>query len=149
MAKETKVILNQSVSNLGNPGDVVKVKPGYARNFLLPQGLAYAWTKAAAARIEQSLRARQARAVATRGDAVAAKAAIDGTTVPIKAKVSDSGKLFGGVSLDVIAEALRGKAVVDPKSIKVNPIKTTGEFSASVTLHPEITAQFTVKVEAE
>ena len=146
---ETKVILTQTVSNLGQSGDVVTVKAGYARNYLIPQGMAFAWTKGAAAQIEAMRRARLAKAVGTREDAVAAKAAIEGTTVEIAAKVSESGKLFGGISADAIAKALADKAAVDPKAIEVEVIKTTGEFPATVALHPEITASFTVKVVAE
>lgn len=146
---EIKVILTQTVSNLGQSGDVVTVKAGYARNYLIPQGMAFAWTKGAAAQIEAMRRARLAKAVATREDAVAAKAAIEGTTVEIAAKVSESGKLFGGISADAIAKALADKAAVDPKAIEVEVIKTTGEFPATVALHPEITASFTVKVVAE
>ena len=146
---ETKVILTQTVSNLGQSGDVVTVKAGYARDYLIPQGMAFAWTKGAAAQIEAMRRARLAKAVATREDAVAAKAAIEGTTVEIAAKVSESGKLFGGISADAIAKALADKAAVDPKAIEVEVIKTTGEFPATVALHPEITASFTVKVVAE
>lgn len=146
---ETKVILTQTVSNLGQSGDVVTVKAGYARNYLIPQGMAFAWTKGAAAQIEAMRRARLAKAVATREDAVAAKAAIEGTTVEIAAKVSESGKLFGGISADALAKALADKAAVDPKAIEVEVIKTTGEFPATVALHPEITASFTVKVVAE
>lgn len=89
---ETKVILTKTVSNLGHSGDVVDVKSGYARNYLFPQGLAFAWTKGAEAQIVAMKRARLAKAVATREDAVAAKAAIEGTTVEIAAKVSESGQ---------------------------------------------------------
>ncbi|KFI47392.1 50S ribosomal protein L9 [Bifidobacterium boum] len=146
---ETKIILTQTVANLGHAGDVVEVRPGYARNYLFPQGLAFKWTKGAAAQIEAMKRARQAKALATREDAVAAKAAIEGTVVEIAAKVSESGKLFGAVSADAIASALSDKAPISPKSIKVETIKTTGEFPATVALHPEISASFTVKVVAE
>ncbi|RBP97931.1 50S ribosomal protein L9 [Bifidobacterium aemilianum] len=144
-----KVILTKAVSNVGQPGDVVEVKAGYARNYLIPQGLGFAWTKNAASQIEAMKRARLAKAVATREDAVAAKAAIEGATVEIAAKVSESGKLFGGVTADKIAVALSDKASVNPKLITVDPIKTTGEFPATVELHPEISASFTVKVMAE
>ena len=146
---ETKIILTQTVANLGHAGDVVEVRPGYARNYLFPQGLAFKWTKGAAAQIEAMKRARQAKALATREDAVAANAAIEGTVVEIAAKVSESGKLFGAVSADAIASALSDKAPISPKSIKVETIKTTGEFPATVALHPEISASFTVKVVAE
>lgn len=146
---ETKVILTKSVNHLGHPGDVVAVKSGYARNYLFPQGLAFAWSKGAAAQIESMKRARLAKAVATREEAVAAKGIIEGTTVEIAAKVSESGKLFGSISAEQIAIALEDKAVVDPKAIEVESIKTTGEFPAKVALHPEITASFFVKVVAE
>ena len=133
---ETKVILTKTVSNLGHSGDVVDVKSGYARNYLFPQGLAFAWTKGAEAQIVAMKRARLAKAVATREDAVAAKAAIEG-------------KLFGGISNEAIAVALSDKAAVNPKAIEVETIKTTGDFPAKVALHPEITASFFVKVVAE
>ena len=146
---EAKVILTKSVNHLGHPGDVVTVKAGYARNYLIPQGLGFAWSKTAAAQIEAMKRARLAKAVATREEAVAAKGLIEGSVVEIAAKVSESGKLFGGVSADKIAIALSSKAAVNPKNITVYPIKTNGEFAATVALHPEITASFTVKVVAE
>lgn len=146
---ETKVILTKTVANLGHSGDVVEVKSGYARNYLIPQGLAFAWSKGAASQIEAMRRARLAKAVATREDAVAAKAQIEGSVVEIAAKVSESGKLFGGISADKIAAALGAKAQVDARAISVETIKTTGEFPAKVSLHPEITASFTVKVVAE
>ena len=146
---ETKVILTKTVTNLGHSGDVVEVKSGFARNYLIPQGLAFAWNKGAEKQILAMKRARLAQAVATREDAVAAKAAIEGTAVEIAAKVSASGKLFGSISAEQIAIALEDKAVVDPKAIEVESIKTTGEFPAKVALHPEITASFFVKVVAE
>ncbi|EFA22482.1 50S ribosomal protein L9 [Bifidobacterium gallicum] len=146
---ETKLILTKSVPNLGNEGDIVTVKAGYARNYLIPQGMAFEWTKKAAAQAEAMKKARLARAVASREDAVAAKGQIEGAVVEIPAKVSESGKLFGGISTDKIAAALASKAAVDPKAITVAPIKTTGEFPATVALHPEISATFTVKVVAE
>ena len=146
---ETKVILTKTVADLGHSGDVVEVKSGFARNYLIPQGLAFAWNKGAEKQILAMKRARLAQAVATREDAVAAKAAIEGTAVEIAAKVSESGKLFGSISAEQIAIALEDKAVVDPKAIEVESIKTTGEFPAKVALHPEITASFFVKVVAE
>ena len=150
MAKNTKVILPDSVNGLGQSGDVVEVSAGYARNFLIPQGYAFTWTKRAAAQIEQLQRARRAQALASREDAVAAKEAIEGTTVEITAKVSESGKLFGAISAPEVAKALSAKGnAVSAKAITVDNIKTTGDFTATVQLHPEISAQFTVKVVAE
>ncbi len=78
---ETKVILTQTVANLGHSGDVVDVKSGYARNYLFPQGLAFAWTKGAEAQITAMKRARLAKAVATREEAIAAKDAIEGLSL--------------------------------------------------------------------
>lgn len=146
---DTKVILTQTVANLGHSGDVVEVKAGFARNYLIPQGFAFAWNKGAEAQIAAMKRARMAKAVATREEAVEAKSVLEGSVVEIKAKVSESGKLFGGVSADLIAQALASKVAVDAKSIEVETIKTTGEFPAKAALHPEITATFTVKVVAE
>ncbi|TCD54148.1 50S ribosomal protein L9 [Alloscardovia theropitheci] len=150
MAKNTKVILRDSVNGLGQAGDVVEVSAGYARNFLVPQGLAFAWTKGAAAQIEQMQRARRALALASREDAVAAKNDIEGSVVEISAKVSESGKLFGAIAAAEVAEALTAKGnAVSAKAVTVENIKTTGDFTATVQLHPEISAQFTVKVVAE
>lgn len=145
----SKVILTKSVQNLGQAGDVVEVKSGFARNYLIPQGLAFEWSRGAAREIESIRRARLAKAVATREDAVKAKEVIEGTVVEISAKVSESGKLFGGVSADRVAKELKSRAAVDPKNITVENIKALGEYPASVVLHPEITAHFTVKVVAE
>ena len=93
-------------------------------------------------------RARLAKAVATREDAVAAKAPSRHYRRD-RRQVSESGKLFGGISNEAIAVALSDKAAVNPKAIEVETIKTTGDFPAKVALHPEITASFFVKVVAE
>ncbi|MEE1295729.1 MAG: 50S ribosomal protein L9 [Bifidobacterium sp.] len=145
----TKVILKKSVADLGHAGDIVDVKLGYARNYLIPQGYAIKWTKGAAEQAESMKRARLAKAVATREGAVEAKGLIEGTVVEIPAKVSESGKLFGGISAAQIAKALSDKVAVNPDQITVETIKTTGEFPATVALHPEISANFFVKVVAE
>ena len=144
-----KVILTQDIRGKGKRGQMIEVSDGYARNYLFPQGLAFAWSKGAAAQIEAMKRARLAKAVATREEAVAAKGIIEGTTVEIAAKVSESGKLFGSISAEKIAIALSSKVEVNPKNITVEPIKTTGDFPATVALHPEISANFFVKVVAE
>ena len=144
-----KVILKQDIKGIGKKDEIHEVSDGYARNYLFPQGLAFAWSKGAAAQIEAMKRARLAKAVATREEAVAAKGIIEGTTVEIAAKVSESGKLFGSISAEKIAIALSSKVEVNPKNIPVEPIKTTGDFPATVALHPEITANFFVKVVAE
>lgn len=150
MSKNVQVILTSNVQNLGQSGDTVHVKAGYARNFLFPQGLAFEWSKGAGKQIEQLQRARRAKALASREDAVAAKSAIEGSTVTLTAKVSESGKLFGGISAAAVAQALtKAGNAVEASAITMDVIKTTGEFPAEVQLHPEISAQFTVKVVAE
>lgn len=150
MSKNVQVILTSNVQNLGQSGDTVHVKAGYARNFLFPQGLAFEWSKGAGKQIEQLQRARRAKALASREDAVAAKSAIEGSTVTITAKVSESGKLFGGISAAAVAQALtKAGNAVEASAITMDVIKTTGEFPAEVQLHPEISAKFTVKVVAE
>jgi large subunit ribosomal protein L9 len=148
--KQQKVILRTTVANLGHKGDVVTVATGYARNFLIPQGQAFAWTAGAEKQIEAMRKARRAQVLATREDAVALKEQLEGSTVEISAKVSESGKLFGGISADAIASALAAKQIsVDPKTLVFEPIRTTGDFPVTANVHPEISAQFTVKVTAE
>ena len=145
---ETKVILTKSVNHLGHPGDVVSVKAGYARNYLIPQGLGFAWSKNAAAQIEAMKRARLAKAVATREEAVAAK-----DSSRFRRRNRRQGLRVRQAVRWHLRRQDRHRAVfqaaVNPKNITVDPIKTTGEFAATVALHPEISASFTVKVVAE
>lgn len=144
---ETKVILTKSVNHL-SPATSWPSSPATPATTCSRR----AWPSlgpGAAAQIEAMKRARLAKAVATREEAVAAKEIIEGSTVEIAAKVSESGKLFGGISAEKIAIALSSKVEVNPKNITVEPIKTTGDFPATVALHPEITANFFVKVVAE
>ena len=144
---ETKVILTKSVNHLGHPGDVVAVKSGYARNYLFPQGLAFAWSKCR--RPDRGHEARssgQGRRHPRRG---CCRQGIIEFHRRNRCQVSESGKLFGGISAEKIAIALSSKVEVNPKNITVEPIKTTGDFPATVALHPEITANFFVKVVAE
>jgi large subunit ribosomal protein L9 len=148
--KQTKLILRQPVANLGQKGDVVTVAAGYARNFLLPQGYAMAWDKGTARQIEAMQRAQRAQSLASRADASALKEKLDGITVIVSAKVSESGKLFGGISADQIVAALSAKGMsVDPKMLTFDPIRKLGTFSVTAKLHPEISAQFNVQVVKE
>lgn len=148
--KQTRIILRQPVANLGQKGDVVEVATGYARNFLLPQGYAIAWNKGTAHQIEAMRRAQRAQSLASRADASALKEKLDGITVVVSAKVSESGKLFGGVSADTIVAALAKQDLqVSPKTLSYDPIRTTGTFPVKAQLHPEIAAQFNVQVVKE
>ena len=140
---ETKVILTKSVNHLGHPGDVVSVKAGYARNYLIPQGLGFAWSKNAAAQIEAMKRARLAKAVATREEAVAAKELIEGSVVEIAAKVteidykdvallrkfiSDRGKIRSRRITGVTVQEQReiSKAIKNAREMALLPYATSG-----------------------
>lgn len=148
--KQKKVILRTTVANLGHKGDVVTVSTGYARNYLIPQGQAIAWTPGAEKQIDAMRSARRAHVLANREDAVALKGKLEGITVQISAKVSSSGKLFGGISADAITAALAAQHItVDPKMLVFDPIRATGNFPVTANVHPEISAKFTVKVVAE
>ncbi|MBQ5557538.1 MAG: 50S ribosomal protein L9 [Aeriscardovia sp.] len=148
--KQAKVILREPVSKLGDRGDVVTVASGYARNYLIPQGLAFTWNKSAESEIQAMQRARRAEELATREDAIAIKGQLEGLTLTIPAKVSESGKLFGGISAARIADELTKKGIkVNAKMLSFDPIRKTGDFPVKAQLHPEITARFVVSVVAE
>ena len=123
---ESKVILTQTVANLGHSGDVVAVRSGYARNYLIPQA-SPSRGPSAEAQIVQMKRARLAKAVATRRMPSPPRPPSRHYRRD-RCQVSESGKLFGSVTAEQIALALSDKAAVNPKAIEVEPIKTTGDF---------------------
>jgi large subunit ribosomal protein L9 len=148
-----KLILTADVSGLGGPGDIVEVKDGYGRNYLLPRKLAIQSSKGAERQVQSIRRAQNARAI--RGldhaqEVKAALAAID--PVPLKAKAAaGSGKLFGSVtSADIVAAVKSaGGPVLDKRIVELSGhIKTVGKHTVSVRLHPDVTAKFTVQVSA-
>ena len=144
------VILLQDVKALGKRGEIVKVSDGYARNFILPKKLGLEANaknlndlklqKAAQAKLEkEQLEAAQALG-----------AQIEGSTVVLRIKTGENGRVFGSVSVKEIAEAMKEqlKLDVDKKKISLaNPIRNEGTFSAAVKLHPQVTSELTVKVE--
>ena len=144
-----KIILTQEVSGLGAPGDVVEVKSGYARNYLVPRGAAIVWTRGAEKQAESIKAARTARAARDADHAVQIKTKLEADTVPVQVKAGDSGRLFGAVTSADIAAALTeasGEAV-DKRSIAVgNPIKSLGTHEVSVKLHDEVSAAVTLNV---
>lgn len=147
-----KLILTHEVSGLGAAGDVVEVKDGYARNYLLPRGLATGWTKGAQKQIDQIRRARKSREIATVADAQAAAEQINGINVVVSARAGDNGRLFGAVTTGEIAEAVKaaGGPSVDKRTIEVpTPIKSLGDHKVTVKLHADVTKPLTVKVVAE
>jgi large subunit ribosomal protein L9 len=147
----SKLILTHEVTGLGEPGDVVEVKAGYARNYLIPRNLATPWTKGYESQIGALRKARKAREIATLDEAKAVAAALGANPVVVKAKAGESGRLFGAVTTSDIAAAVTqaGAPAVDKRKIEIaQPIKSTGEYTVSVRLHPEVAAKIDVKVVA-
>ena len=147
-----QVILIENVDNLGKLGDVVNVKSGYARNFLLPQGVARMATADNIREIE-ARRAELERVEAEKTDAAKERhAALDGRTVTIRAKVGSEEKLFGSVSAGDIADALTADGVeVEKREVRLpeGPMRTTGEFEIAIHLHGDLDATITVVIVPE
>ncbi len=146
-----KIILTHEVTGLGAPGDVVEVKDGYARNYLLPRSLAMPWTKGAEKDVTAIRRARKAREIATLDEAKSTRDALEAKTVVVTAKAGTAGRLFGAVTATEIAAAVAaaGSVTVDKRRIEVaQAIKSTGDYTVQVRLHPEVSAKVTVKVVA-
>jgi large subunit ribosomal protein L9 len=142
-----KLILTQEVSGLGAPGDIVEVKDGYGRNYLVPRGFALRWTRGGEKQVATIRRARTIREIADLDQAKAVQASLENLKVSVKARAGDGGRLFGAVTIAQIVDAVAaaGGPKLDKRRVEVgNPIKTTGEHSASVRLHPEVLA--TVKL---
>ena len=146
-----KLILREDVPNLGRGGEVVEVKPGYGRNFLLPRGLAVAATPRNVRELEHQKQVAAAKAAKMKASAEAVAKRLADTPVTLKRKVGEQDKLYGSVTAMDIAEALATRGLsVDRRSIDlVEPIKTTGDFEVPVKLHSEVVGKARVKVEAE
>ncbi|WP_313408893.1 50S ribosomal protein L9 [Aeromicrobium sp.] len=145
-----KLILTHEVSNLGQPGDIVDVKDGYGRNFLLPRNFAIRWTKGAAKQVESIKAARDARAVHDLETARSIKGNLESGAISVPAQAGQGGRLFGAVTVTDIADALAGAgANVDKRRIEVgNPIKSLGAHTVSVRVHPEVVATVKLNVVA-
>ena len=146
-----KLILTHEVTGLGAPGDVVEVKDGFARNYLVPRGLATAWSKGAEKQVTSIRKARKAREIATLDEAKAIRDSLQSKPVVVRAKSGESGRLFGAVTTTEIAEAVKaaGAPAVDKRKVEVGqPIKALGDYTVQVRLHPEVTAKIDVKVVA-
>lgn len=147
----TDVILREDVKSLGKAGELVRVKPGYARNFLLPRGLAFEATEGNKKRIAAETRARGARDQAERAEAERFAATLGAAALTLKGKAGEEGKLFGSITAQDIAEALAAQGhQVDRRRIELeHPIKTVGHHTVSVRLHSEVHAEVRVSVVAE
>jgi large subunit ribosomal protein L9 len=143
-----EVILLERVAKLGQMGEVVRVKDGYARNFLLPQGKALRANKDNRAKFEGMKAQLEATNLEARGDAEKVAAKLDGQSFPVLRQASDTGQLFGSVSARDIATILEtGGFTVTRNQIALNaPIKTIGRHTVSVALHPEVDANITLNV---
>ena len=145
----TKLILTHDVSHLGSAGEVVEVKDGYARNYLLPRKLATPWTKGAQRQIDQMAEARRKRSIESLEHAQTARAWLQENVVTVSATAGDNGRLFGAVTTATLADAVKaaGGPAVDRRKIQVvPPIKSTGRHSASVRLHADVVAPLEVNV---
>jgi len=145
-----KLILTHEVTNLGAPGDIVEVKSGYGRNFLLPRNFAIRWSKGAAKQVESIKAARDAHAVHDLEEAKSIKGNLESNTINVPVRAGVGGRLFGAVTVSDIADALGVVgAKVDKRRIEVgNPIKSLGAHTVSVRVHPEVSAQVQLNVVA-
>jgi large subunit ribosomal protein L9 len=146
-----KLILTHEVTGLGEPGDVVDVKDGYARNFLVPRSLATNWSKGAEKEITAIRQARKSREIASLDEAKAARDSLQSKPVVVTAKAGESGRLFGAVTTAEIAAAVKatGGQSIDRRKIEIGqPIKSVGEYKVQLRMHPEVSATITVTVVA-
>ena len=147
----SKLILTQDVTGLGAPGDIIEVKNGYARNYLIPQGLAVAWSRGGEKQIESIKSARAAREHATIEEAQDLKARLEANPVPLTVKAGTEGRLFGSVKTADVAAAVAaaGHGTVDKRMIEiVSPVKSVGDHEAILKLRDGIVATITLRVTA-
>ena len=143
-----EVILREDVKSLGKAGAIVRVKPGYARNYLLPQRLAYEATEGNKKRIAGESRARETRATEDRAGAREAAAKLEAVTVTISAKAGEGERLFGSVTAQDIADALQQAGhPVDKRRIDLDhPIKLLGDHTVAIRIHPDVQAAVRVRI---
>ncbi|ARJ07070.1 50S ribosomal protein L9 [Humibacter sp. BT305] len=147
----SKLILTHEVTGLGSAGDVVDVKNGYARNYLIPQGFAVAWSRGGEKQVEQIKSARAARELATLEEAQSLKAKLEDTTVKLTVKAGKEGRLFGSVKTSDIADAVSAAGIgdLDRRKIEIpTAIKSVGTHEATVRLRDDISASITLQVVA-
>jgi large subunit ribosomal protein L9 len=147
----TQVILRTDVADLGRAGEVVDVKPGYARNYLIPQGLAYSASEGNVRQLEGERQQAQVSMDRQKGRAEGLAAELEGRSVSFKVKAGEEGKLFGSVTTVDIAEQLASEGVtIDRRDIVLEePIKELGVFRVPVRLHADVRPELTVWVVAE
>jgi len=144
-----KLILTQQVSGLGAPGDVIEVKDGYGRNYLVPRGFAIVWTKGAEKQVESIKKARAAREIATLEQAKEIADSLKSLRPVVKAQAGSNGRLFGAVTAGDIADAVKaaGGPELDKRRIQIgNPIKTVGSHQVTVHLTSEVDGKINLTV---
>ncbi|MDQ4039642.1 MAG: 50S ribosomal protein L9 [Actinomycetota bacterium] len=144
-----RLILTQEVGGLGSPGDVIEVRDGYGRNYLLPQGFAMKATRGAEKQIETLQRTRAAREVRSLEEAKSVAGQLGALSVTLKARAGDSGRLFGSVTTTDIVDAVQaaGGPELDRRRIEMRgSIKTTGKHTVTVRIHPEVAAEVSLDV---
>jgi large subunit ribosomal protein L9 len=144
-----KLILTHEVANLGAPGDVVEVKNGYGRNYLVPRGLAIHWTKGADKQISTIKKAREVREVRDLGHAEEIKSQLEAKPVNLQVRAGSGGRLFGSVTVNDIVAAVRqaGGPDIDKRRIEIGqPIKSLGAHQVNVRIHPEVAASLALNV---
>ena len=145
-----QVILRTDIAGLGYKNDILEVKAGYGRNYLIPQGFAVMATESNKKQLAENLKQAAHKAEKIKKDAEDLAAAIGDITLNISAKAGDSGKIFGRVTSIQISEALKNKGFeVDRKKITVEDVKTIGTYKATLDLHKEVKHVVTVNVVAE
>jgi large subunit ribosomal protein L9 len=148
-----KLILTQEVGGLGSAGDIVEVKDGYGRNFLIPRGFAIRWTKGGERTVESIRKARSSREVRDLDHAQEIKARLEGTPVNLPVRAGEGGRLFGAVTVNDIAGAINSAAgekdAIDKRKIIVgNPIKSLGSHQVTVKVHDDVDATVNLNVVA-
>ena len=146
-----KLILTTPVNHLGIPGDIVEVKDGYGRNYLLPRNFAIKWTRGAEKQIEGIQRARDAREIRGVEHASAVREQLEALTVNLPARAGDAGKLFGAVTPADVALAVKkaGGPAIDKRSVEIaKPIKTVGNHTVGIKLTAGVVAHISVAVVA-
>lgn len=145
-----KIILKKEVANLGEAGEVVEVKTGYALNYLVPQGFAIVGTPSALKQHEETLRQRAHKEAKLVADAQALAARIEAVALNLTAKVGENGKLYGAVTSAQVAEALAAAGIeIERKNISLPDIKELGEFEGKVKCYKGVFANIKVNVAAE
>ena len=146
-----EIILNQDVDKLGYKNDIVNVKPGFARNYLIPKGFAKVATKSQKKMLEENLKQQAHKLEKIKADAEEKARQLEKTTVTLHAKTGTSGKIFGSITNKQIADALKAKGFeVDRKKISLpEEIKHLGTYKAEIDLHKEVKGEVQIEVEAE